>query len=92
MIDARPVVVQMLFMKANPSPKAAGLKRWNSFHRSMFCPMSFAAELHFNPYLQDARAAELCRKESVHGKIVDAESSRVQLLAEVIKWRRNFFN
>jgi hypothetical protein len=26
MIDARPVVVQMLFMKANPSPKAAGLK------------------------------------------------------------------
>jgi hypothetical protein len=50
----------------------------------MFCLMSFAAELHSNPYLQDARAAELCSKESINGKIVDAESSRVQLLAEVI--------
>jgi hypothetical protein len=85
MIDARPVVVQMLFMKANPSPKAAGLKRWNSFRRSMFCLMSFAAGLHSNPYLQNAKPAELCSRGSVHGKIVDAESSRVQLLAEVIQ-------
>jgi hypothetical protein len=50
----------------------------------MFCLMSFAAELHSNPYLQDATAAALCSKESITGKIVDAESSRVQLLAEVI--------
>jgi len=28
----------------------------------MFCLMSFAAELHSNPYLQDARAAELVAK------------------------------
>jgi hypothetical protein len=50
----------------------------------MFCLRSFAAGLHSNPYLQNAKPAELCSKECVDGKIVDAESSRVQLLAEVV--------
>jgi hypothetical protein len=50
----------------------------------MFCLMSFAAELRSNPYLQNAKPAEHCLKERAHGKIVDVESSRVQLLAEVI--------
>jgi hypothetical protein len=45
---------------------------------------SFAAGLRSNPYLQNAKPAEHCLKESAHGKIVDAESSRVQLLAKVI--------
>ena len=83
MIDPRPSSTDAVY-EGQPSTQAAGLKRWNPFHRSMFCLMSFAAELHSNPYLQDARAAELYSKESINGKIVDAESSRVQLLAEVI--------
>ena len=29
----------------------------------MFCLMSFAAELHFNPYMQGPKPAELCTKE-----------------------------
>ena len=85
MIDARPVVVQILFYESQPSAQAAGLMRWNSFRRPMFCLMSFAAGLDSNPYLQNAKPAELCSKKSVHGKIVDAESSRVQLFAEVIQ-------
>jgi hypothetical protein len=39
----------------------------------------------FNSHPAERKPAELCSKKSVHGKIVDAESSRVQLFAEVIQ-------
>jgi hypothetical protein len=85
MIDGSPCRRSDAVYEGQPSAQAAGLKRWNSFRRSMFCLMSFAAGQHSNPYLQNAKPAELCSKKSVHGKIVDAESSRVQLFAEVIQ-------
>jgi hypothetical protein len=41
--------------------------------------------LRFNPHPAERKPPELCSRGSVHGKIVDAESSRVQLFAEVIQ-------
>jgi hypothetical protein len=48
--------------------------------------------LHFNPHPAERQASGALSRGSIHGKIVDAESSRVQLFAEVISQWRNIFN
>jgi hypothetical protein len=77
----------MLFMKANP-PRPLALEM------EPVSPLNVLSDELRGPNCTSihVRAAELCSKESIHGKIVDAESSRVQLLAEVIQEWRNILD